>query len=101
MKSTEKEIQKLIMEYLTLKGIFHYRQNGGAIKTRGHMYKFTSINGIPDIVAIKDGIYYGIEVKDVKGRQNDAQIEFEKLLNAAGGVYFVARSLDDVIDILK
>ena len=99
MASTEKATQKAIMEYLSLKRIFHYRQNSGAMKTKTGFYRFCSINGIPDIVAIKNGIYYAIEVKDIKGKLQDSQKEFQRLLEQAGGVYIVARSIDDVIEL--
>ena len=94
MSSTEKGTQKIILEYLKAKGILHWRQNSGS---KGK-YKFTSINGISDIIAIKEGIFYGIEVKDIKGKQNENQIEFQRLLEKAGGIYILARSLDDVIE---
>lgn len=101
MKSTEKETQKAVMEYLALKNIFHYRQNSGTILVRGHMYKFCSINGTPDIVAIHNGIYYGLEIKDIKGKQNEAQIEFQNNLEKSGGIYKVIRSIDEVIELFK
>jgi len=91
--STEKKVQKDIIEYLTKKGILHYRQNSGS---KGYI-KFCSINGISDIVCIHQGRYVGIEVKDVKGKQSKDQILFEKNLNNAGGLYILAKSLKDVI----
>jgi hypothetical protein len=97
MSSTEKQTQKLILEYLTKKNIFHWRQNGGR---KGYI-KFTSINGIPDIISIVDGVFVGIEVKDRLGRQSKAQVAFQKQLESAGGVYILAKSLDDVIEVLN
>lgn len=99
MSSTEKATQKAVLDYLTAKGIFHWRQNSGAIKTRGHFYKFASINGIPDIVAIVNGQFIGLEIKDIDGKQNDDQIEFQRLLEESGGKYYVIRSIDEVIQL--
>ena len=55
-----------------------------------------SVNGLPDIVAIKDGIYIGIEVKAPKGKQSESQKAIQAEIEKAGGKYIVARSLDDV-----
>lgn len=97
MKSSEKDTQRTILEYLALKGIFHYRQNTGAFKdAQGHMYRFGA-TGSPDIVCVYRGRYVGIEVKGEKGKQSPGQEQFQANLEAAGGLYIVARSLDDVI----
>jgi len=52
--------------------------------------------GSPDIFAMHKGVCYGIEVKAEKGRQSDAQKEFQVRLEAAGGVYVLARGIDEV-----
>lgn len=97
MPSTEKSTQKSILEYLTIKGIFHYRNNSGGFKDqRNRFYRFGAL-GSPDIVAVVNGQYVAIEVKDIKGRQNDNQINFQKALERAGGKYILAKSLDDVV----
>lgn len=96
----EKEIQQTIIEWLLLKKIFHWRQNSGAFKTEtGGFYKM-GIVGAPDIFILKDGVIYGCEVKNKAGKQNDNQIAFQKQFTKAGGVYFIARDVEDVIDIL-
>lgn len=100
MASTEKLTQQAILEYLTLKKVFHYRQNSGALKTKTGFYRFCSMNGVPDIVAVKDGVYYAIEVKDKKGKQQTSQVQFQKRIERAGGVYILAKSIDDVMVIL-
>lgn len=98
--STEKSTQGAILDYLSYKNVFHYRQNSGAMKTeRGGFYRF-GVTGAPDIVAIKNGIYHGIEVKDIKGKQSDGQVKFQQDLESAGGVYILAKSLDDVMKYL-
>lgn len=93
----EKDLQKLIIDYLRLKKIFHFRINSGAFKTeKGGFYKMVSVNGCPDIIAVVNGKFIGIEVK-LKGRyQSPGQKEFQKNLEKSGGVYILAKSLDDV-----
>lgn len=101
MLSTEKETQKDIIQYLTLKGIFCYRQNSGAFKTEsGGFYKM-GVVGAPDIVAVIKGRYIALEVKDAKGVQNDNQKRFQSSIEASGGIYRVIRSLDEVINLVK
>lgn len=102
IKSTEKQTQNAILDYLALrKDLMYWRQNTGAIKTeRGGFYRFTSMNGMPDIFVLSCAQIYALEVKDVKGKQNDNQIAFQKLFEAHGGIYKVVRSLDDIKSII-
>ena len=99
-KSTEKDTQKLILDYLIAKRIFHYRNNSGAFKREdGHFYRFGAL-GSPDIICVLKGQYVGIEVKDVRGVQSDNQRKFEQELVIAGGKYILAKSLEDVVQSL-
>jgi hypothetical protein len=97
---TEKELQKLILDYLAVKRIFHYRNNSGVMfseyKGKKRMVRFGA-TGSPDIIVVQNGIYVGIEVKNATSVQNEAQVEFQQALEKAGGRYILARSLDDVI----
>ena len=79
-KSTEKDTQKSVLDFLRLKGIFHFRQNSGAFKTeRGGFYRMGK-SGAPDIVAVVNicyiGVYVALEIKDISGKLNDNQIKF-------------------------
>jgi hypothetical protein len=99
MKSTEKATQAAILDFLALKGVFHWRNNTGTFKTdRGGYYRF-GMPGSPDIMCVvpPSGQLLGIEVKDTKGRLNENQILFRDRLESVGGRYIVARSLDDVL----
>lgn len=96
-QSPEGDIQRAILEYLTAKNIFHWRNNTGATKTNdGRFFRFGQV-GSPDIFAIKDGRSIGIEVKAPKGRLSEAQEEWQKRFESAGGTYIIARSVDDVM----
>jgi hypothetical protein len=93
----ESYVQRQILDYLALKGIFHYRNNSGAFKRDdGHFYRFGAL-GSPDIICVIKGQYVGIEVKAPKGKQSEHQKEFQKNLESAGGKYILAYSLDDVM----
>lgn len=96
----EKEIQKAICDYLSFRKVFFWRNNNTPIydtlnKKFRAMPKYT-MNGLPDIIVIRDGQFIGLEVKRYKTKQSDAQKEFEKNCNKAGGQYYVVRSIDDV-----
>lgn len=97
----EKDIQLAICDYLALKKYLFWRQNTGGVydaKAGFHrpMPKY-AMNGVADILLIKDGLFVGIEVKRPSGKQSDAQKEFERLLKENGGAYLIATSLEDVI----
>lgn len=96
----ESDIQRQILDYLALKGIFHYRNNSGAFDNgHGGFYRFGA-KGSPDIICVIGGRYVGIEVKAPRGRQSDHQKEFQAKLEAAGGKYVLAYSLEDVMNYL-
>lgn len=103
MSSTEKDTQRAILDYLALKGVFHWRNNTGTFKTeRGGFYRFGA-PGSPDIFAVMppSGQLLGIEVKDTKGRLNENQVGFRERLERVGGRYVLARSLDDVMPLFQ
>ena len=96
----ESDIQRQILDYLALKGIFHYRNNSGAFKdSNNHFYRFGAL-GSPDIICVIAGQYVGVEVKAPKGKQSDHQKDFQKKLEEAGGKYILAYSLDDILPVI-
>jgi predicted LPLAT superfamily acyltransferase len=100
-KVKESDIQRSIIEWLSYQRIFHYRNNSGGFKDANqHFYRFGA-TGSPDIVCVIEGRYVGIEVKASDGRQSDAQRDFQARLEAAGGLYILAKSIDDVERSLK
>lgn len=54
--------------------------------------------GTPDLLGvINPGTALAIEVKDAKGKQRPEQVAFQKAWEARGGLYILARSVDDVL----
>ena len=100
----EADIQRTILDYLALRGIFHYRNNSGAMvseyKGRKRFMRFGAA-GSPDIVCVIGGRYVGIEVKRPGGKQSDDQKEFQARLEAAGGRYLVVHSVEQIHELLK
>lgn len=98
----ENDIQRQILDYLTIKRVFHYRNNSGGMTKiyngRKMFMRFGEV-GSPDIVCVINGQYVGIEVKKPGGKQSDNQKMFQEKLEQAGGKYILAYSLDDIIKI--
>ena len=99
MKSTEKETQRAILAWLKDNGIFAWRTNSGVDRSQGRFIRYGT-PGAGDITAVIRGVHVEIEVKDIKksAKQNENQVKHQKELEQAGGVYILARSLDDVIE---
>lgn len=55
--------------------------------------------GTPDLLGVmKPGTALAIEVKNALGKQRPEQIAFQKAWEARGGVYILARSVEDVLE---
>jgi hypothetical protein len=95
----EKDTQRTITDYLTLKRIFWYRNNSGAMvseyKGVKRFMRFGA-TGSPDIICVFFGRFVGIEVKTESGKQSEHQKAFAEKLRKAGGEYILARKLEDV-----
>lgn len=94
----ESDITKGIRRLLKFLGVMHWKNWSGPM---------TFPKGIPDILGILPagvaggpGRFLAIEVKTDKGRVSPDQEKFMELINRSGGLAFVARSVDDVIDTL-
>jgi hypothetical protein len=101
----ESEIQKAITDYLQIlenQGkLFFFRSGSGCIRTVNGGYFKTGKKGCQDITVLKDGRYIALEVKKAKTYQSDSQKEVEGRILTCGGEYYVARNVDDVINILN
>jgi Holliday junction resolvase len=87
---SEAEITRGIREILKQMCVWHFKVHQG----------LGSTPGIPDIIGIWNGRMLAIEVKTAKGKLSDKQESKIREINRAGGLAFVARSIDDVIDAL-
>lgn len=97
----ERAIQNEICSYLRARGAFIFIHDSVGIfdPRRGVFRRNTSpyrIRGVADILGIWQGRPLAIEVKTKTGRVSPHQKEFIQQWNAAGGLGFVARSLEDV-----
>lgn len=81
---TEQQIQTKIIKYLESQGAY-------VVKVIS-----ASKSGVPDILACKDGRFYGIEVKTPKTKTNTSKLQDYNLqkIKDAGGISFVAWDLE-------
>lgn len=95
---SEHQIQnEILATFGARKDMRIWRQNTGAIVIDNRMVKF-GVPGQADITGllIPSGKRIEIEVKDAKGRQRETQKKFQAMIEKAGGIYILARSVDDV-----
>jgi hypothetical protein len=92
----ERDIQKLIMDYLAAEHILAFRMNVGAMKIDKRFIQY-GVLGMADILSFPlTGVPLWIEVKAEKGKQSPAQKSFRDQVEEYGHHYLLARSLDDV-----
>lgn len=87
----EKSIENKIKAYLKSKGAYYVKYHGN---------KFSQV-GVPDILACYKGKFIAIEVKNEVGKTSQLQDINLKLIKDAGGIAIVARSVDDVSEVIN
>jgi len=94
----EADIQKRILAFLRREGVFHWRQNVGGFQDRTGRWVSFGVLGLADIIGIEPGTgrFLAIEVKRRGEGQTARQRRFQERVEAAGGLYILARSVDDV-----
>lgn len=87
----ERKIKTKIMDYLRKKAPgFWFPYN-----------PYYGMAGIPDIIGCLEGRFVGIEAKTADGKMSPLQLARQKSIEATGGVYILARSVDDVKRIIN
>ena len=102
-RETEAQIQKAILQWGGYKRILMHRINviGTPLHKAGKtIYRPSTNRGMADIHATvlvgNIPVSVWLEVKTKKGRISDNQKAFNEVIAAAGGFYYVVRSIDDV-----
>lgn len=87
----------IIADVLSPRGLA-WVNNTGALKDHtGRLVRY-GCRGSPDILAVIAGRSVGVEVKVGRDRQRPDQAAFADAMHRAGGVYILARSVEDVIN---
>ena len=106
-KPTETEIQAAIIELLHTLGLLAWRCQAIPVPIRrgNQIIGLRRANGytvgIPDILLVVRGRLIGIEVKDHKGKLSPEQEEWRDRILKAGGLWMLARSVEEVHAFLK
>lgn len=87
----ESILKREMKKYLQSKGAFWSMVAGGSYAKPGD----------PDIISCYKGKFIAIEAKTPTGRQSDWQKLRQREIEDAGGIYILARSVDDVKKILE
>lgn len=81
-----------------------FRMNTGALPDprTGRLIRF-GIPGMADILGIlrPSGRFLAIEVKSAIGRQSTQQVAFQRMVESCGGLYVLARSVDDAVQAVQ
>lgn len=104
LKVRESDIQKQILDYLRYNRVFCWKYNNAGIKKPNGSYIPTGLRGVSDILGIlpnSGGQFLAIEVKNEKGYPSQYQLEFLDNVKKNGGVGFIAKSVEDVEELLK
>lgn len=99
----ESRLKSEIVKLLRLYNIFAWiNRNVGVYDVRRGRWIPSTVRGVPDIIGcLPDGRMLAIEVKSERGRLTMWQEIFLEELRQRGAVVIVARSLDDVVNVLK
>lgn len=100
---TEHDVQNEIRLALSKQGYCVFRINSGKVKTDdGRWFDVGVPKGFSDLLAIRNGKAYFIEVKNEVGRPTDEQLNFIKQMQTRYGCRAgIARSVEDALSIVE
>lgn len=104
LKMSENAIQKAVFKHLRERpqpGVFAFHPKNGGIhqagSSRGIHAGLGVVSGVPDVIAIKDGRVFALELKAEFGRASPEQINVLRQMTAAGAIVSLATGLDAAI----
>lgn len=103
----EQEIQRAVFKHLDQRGApnvfaFHPANGGYRRRVEAAILKGTGVkSGVPDVIAIKSGQTFGLELKAERGRISESQVKVLQALQSAGATVAVAYSLDEALAFLE
>jgi VRR-NUC domain len=93
----EQDVQRALADHLRARAAagtywFHPANGGARTAIEGAILKACGVRaGTPDLILIKDGRTYGLELKATNGRVSPAQAQAHQDMKAAGAEVAVAR----------
>jgi hypothetical protein len=107
MKRPEQQIHIAIAEHLRVRpapGLWwmHPPLGGFRTKTEAGIFKAMGVRpGTPDLILLREGKLYALELKAKGGRLSKAQLSCHAVLRHAGAVCAVATGIDEALVILE
>ena len=78
-----------------------FRCNVGRVRTdKGTWFDTGLPEGFSDLIILFNKTIYFCEVKTRKGHQREAQKQFQEMVISHGYTYFIARSINDVEEVI-
>ena len=99
---THKDLVNAVLLYLSRVGLAWVNQTGVA-EADGRVIRFGFV-GSPDVIGMVRGLggrFIGVECKTGSGTQSKPQRIFEATAQANGGIYILARDVEDVRNRLR
>lgn len=92
-----------ILVALSRAGVLCWKQHQGRVLTLSGKPIKVGLNGAGDINAILPprGRFASIDAKTGSGVQSDKQEKFQKAVEKQGGLYLVARSVEDALELVE
>ena len=103
----EQTLQKALADHLRARAVagtywFHPANGGARTAIEGAILKACGVRaGTPDMILIKDGKTFGLELKADNGRVSPAQAQAHQEMRAAGAEVAVATGIDETIKQLE
>ncbi len=102
IQQSEADLKKTVTQYLTYMQnqgkLFYLRLNSGTFIQEGKKQRL--IRGCPagtsDLFILMNGTSFFIELKSQKGKLTESQLKFMETVEFQGGIYLVARDLEQV-----
>jgi hypothetical protein len=100
-------IQRAVFDHLRVRSVpgifaFHPANGGWRSRIEAAILKGLGVRaGVPDVIAVKDGRTYALEIKSPGGRLTAAQTSAHAALRAAGADVAVSYGLDDALKRLE
>jgi hypothetical protein len=106
VKHPEDQIHKAVVAHLRLRAdpavVYFHPANGGRrdIREASKLKAFGVRPGVSDLILIRDGLPYALELKAPGGRPTEHQLKFLSDFNEAGGYSACAEGLDRALAVL-
>ena len=92
---SEFTIQVEIVDFCRKNNLICFSVPNEATRNNSKYIKSGVLAGVSDLIFLKNGKSYFVELKDYKGKQSDKQKHFENMVTLEGFKYFLVRSLDE------